>query len=905
VQLSPGDTFDRYTIEILLGEGGMGSVYRAYDARLERRVALKILRTGEARSDAKNASEGAARLLREARVAAALDHPNAVAIYDVGQAGDAPFIAMELIEGVSLRARIGDPAVSWDTRTRWLLDIARVLAAAHKRGLIHRDVKPENVMIRHDGVLKVLDFGIARRPKLTGTPGGEYATLTEKGNVVGTPLYMAPEQLKGEPNLDGRADQFSWGVVAYELFTGRLPWDGGGDAIVAIAEMLTKDPAPMTCRGLPGIVQAAVLKALSISPANRFRSMDEVVLALEPFGSPSSRNVAGEGAHDSTLPPPAFDTNTPEPSARIPMPPPPIPKTVMTAAVEPAKRPAKRSAPLLAGAVLAAAVAGAAVWWGSRTAPTSVPATASSASALREEQTPRDAERTPKTSSADALAEYRAGVQAYRDGADGATRHFYRAVELDPQFAAALLRVALYDLLPSPTKAREAYQRATELRSMLDDHDRTWLEAAEPWVRQPSDPKEYVRRLRAALTRFPDDIDFSTEIGVTLMLNSDYTPALEALESALAADPKYARAWWYKGQTQAYLGDLEGANRSLDRCLELAPSATNCIWNRVAVFEVEGQCAKDEADARRWIGIDRKDPLAYDALAGALVSQGRPLETIREVLREKWDELDDADRKQVSLVDTLHLELLAGDFAGVDRTGRELEEVVASDKTQAAHGRPARARVEALLEAGDPAKAAAVADDFLKRSDAWMPDAVVEDFSIANDPMPTMLDAERAGGKMKAWEIQSRREAWLNRLLPELEDNERGYVWIAGYAAPARTSDDAAHALDVLPRLAPLPPFAPKTIAEASIGNVYFLAGRMDEAAPLVERGAATCLAFERPVDHVHAQLLLGTVREARGDRQGACAAYAAVLARWGDARPRSVTADRARARQKALGCAR
>jgi eukaryotic-like serine/threonine-protein kinase len=900
--LSPGETFDRYTIEVLLGEGGMGSVYRAYDARLDRRVALKILRPGDARADAKNASEGAARLLREARVAAALDHPNAVAIYDVGQAGDAPFIAMELIEGDSLRARIGDASVPWDTRTRWLIDIARVLGAAHKRGLIHRDVKPENVMIRHDGVLKVLDFGIARRPKLAGTNTGDYGTLTEKGHVVGTPLYMSPEQLKGEASLDGRADQFSWGVVAYELFTGRLPWDGGGDAIVAIAEMLTKAPAQMRCRGLAGIVQAAVLKALSISPANRFGSMDEVVLALEPFGSPSSRNVADVGAHDSTLPPPAMDT--PEPSGPVFAPPPPVPKTVMSATVESEKRAHKRPTQLVAGMGIALAAAAGIAWWASRAQPASVPSSASSASALRDPHAPRDPSAGPKTSSAEALGEYRAGVQAYRDGATGATRHFYRAVELDPEFAAAHLRLALYELQPNPTKARESYQRATELRRLLDEHDRAWLEAAEPWVRQPSDPKEYVRRLRAALVRFPDDPDFSTEVGVTLMLNSEYTPALEALEAALAADPGYARAWWYKGQTQAYLGDFEGAGRSLDRCLELAPSATNCLWNRVALYEVEGSCAKDGADARRWISIDRKDPLAYDALAGALVSEGRPTQTIREVLREKWDELDESDRKEASLVDTLHLELLGGDFVGVEKTGRELEDVVASDKTQAAHARPARARVEALLESGEAAKAAAVADEYLKRSDAWMPDAVIEDFSIANDPVPTMLDAERAGGKMKAWEIQSRREAWLNRLLPELEDSERGYVWISGYAATARTADDAAHALEVLPRLGPLPPFAPKTVAEASIGNVYLLAGRVDEAAPLIERGAATCLAFERPMDHTHAQLLLGTVREARGDRLGACSAYAAVLARWGDAKPRSITADKARARQKALGCA-
>src|SRR3954447_24383598 len=155
--LKSGDAFERYTIEALIGQGGMGHVYRAYDPRLGRRVALKVI----SESSAPAASN--ARLVREARAAAAFDHPNAVAIFDVGELEGAPYIVMELVEGRTLRRAAGDVLSPLPTRLAQLSGVARALAAAHHRGLVHRDIKPENVMVRDDGKVKVLDFGIARR----------------------------------------------------------------------------------------------------------------------------------------------------------------------------------------------------------------------------------------------------------------------------------------------------------------------------------------------------------------------------------------------------------------------------------------------------------------------------------------------------------------------------------------------------------------------------------------------------------------------------------------------------------------------------------------------------------------------------------------------------------------------
>ncbi|XXY49431.1 protein kinase [Sorangium sp. So ce269] len=282
--LKPGDSFERYTIEAAIGQGGMGCVYRAHDARLGRRVAVKVIAGDAVEPDA------AARLLREARAAAALDHPNAVSIFDVGELDGTPFIVMELVAGRTLRSAIGGPEEPVSIRAAWLADVGRALAAAHRRGLVHRDIKPENVMVRDDGVIKVLDFGIARRAAGEADPSASteapaLPTLTALGVKLGTPVYMAPEQIRGG-ELDGRADQFAWGVLAFELLTGRLPWRGAGDMLAVVASILTDeaDRTLLDAASVPPAVSAVVLRALAKRPEERFASMDDLVRALEAAG---------------------------------------------------------------------------------------------------------------------------------------------------------------------------------------------------------------------------------------------------------------------------------------------------------------------------------------------------------------------------------------------------------------------------------------------------------------------------------------------------------------------------------------------------------------------------------------------------------------------------------------------
>ena len=289
-----GDTFAHYTIECLLGQGGMGEVYRAFDTKLHRRVALKLLLAPEVASEAVR-KDATARMIREARAAAALDHPNKVSVFELGEVDAVPYSAMEYSAGDTLRARVGDETVPWTQKLSWLVDVARALDAAHAAGLVHRDVKPQNVMVREDGFVKVLDFGIARHADVpvdvsapTAAPG--LPAITGAGVVIGTAAYMAPEQMQGR-ELDGRADQFAWGVMAFELLAGRHPWDTQGELLHLIGNMLTQPPAALrTLRSdVPESIAATIARTLSAKREDRFPRMADLVAELaSPAPKPKS-----------------------------------------------------------------------------------------------------------------------------------------------------------------------------------------------------------------------------------------------------------------------------------------------------------------------------------------------------------------------------------------------------------------------------------------------------------------------------------------------------------------------------------------------------------------------------------------------------------------------------------------
>ena len=265
MSVAPGTLIGPFEVVSLLGSGGMGEVYRGRDTRLGREVALKVLPAHLA-----DDKEGLARFAHEARAASALNHPNIVTIYDIGKTDDAPFLAMEFVNGRTLRDVVKEGAVP----LRRLLDIAAQLtdglASAHGAGIVHRDLKPENLMLSADGFLKILDFGIAKLAP--GLAGGENVAVTLTGLVVGTPGYMSPEQAAGRP-VDFRSDQFSVGLILYELATGRRAFERP-TPVETLSAIIREDPEPLAALAprLPAPVRWVIERCLAKDPEERYAS---------------------------------------------------------------------------------------------------------------------------------------------------------------------------------------------------------------------------------------------------------------------------------------------------------------------------------------------------------------------------------------------------------------------------------------------------------------------------------------------------------------------------------------------------------------------------------------------------------------------------------------------------------
>ena len=293
--LPPAPRLGRYVVVRHLGSGGMGSVHVAYDEELHRRVAIKLLhRTGDD-------DHARARMLREAQALARLSHPNVVQVHDIGELGGRIFMAMEYVEGVTLRAWRDQQRPDLAAITAAYLQAGRGLAAAHAAGLAHRDFKADNAVLGADGRVRVLDFGLARAdlgapdlpvPEDMSSPFT--AALTHVGAIVGTPAYMSPEQFRGR-TADARSDQFSFCAALFEALYGQRPF--AGDSVDeldrAVASGRVRDPPPGV--ELPPRLHQALLRGLALDPAERWPSMEPLLAELavdlqsDPTGSPRLR----------------------------------------------------------------------------------------------------------------------------------------------------------------------------------------------------------------------------------------------------------------------------------------------------------------------------------------------------------------------------------------------------------------------------------------------------------------------------------------------------------------------------------------------------------------------------------------------------------------------------------------
>jgi serine/threonine-protein kinase len=277
----------RYQLEEHVGSGGMSKVYRAHDRLLERTVALKILHEHYSQDD-----EYVERFRREARAVAQIAHPNVVTVIDRGEHEGRQFIVFEYVDGENLKQLVErEGSLPIRQVIQLGLQVASALAAAHERGVVHRDVKPQNVLLSEDGLPKVTDFGIARSADV------ESVTLT--GTVMGTSEYLSPEQARGEA-VDVRSDVYSLGAILYELCTGRVPYPGENPVSVAMRHL--HEPVPSVRerrRDVPRRLEAAIRRALAKDPAERFASMGELIAELE-----ACLRALGNGEETIVLPAP-------------------------------------------------------------------------------------------------------------------------------------------------------------------------------------------------------------------------------------------------------------------------------------------------------------------------------------------------------------------------------------------------------------------------------------------------------------------------------------------------------------------------------------------------------------------------------------------------------------------------
>ena len=275
--LSPGERLGPYEIQGLLGSGGIGTVYRAWDGRLGREVAVKVLAEGVDR-----AAVSLPEIEQEARLLASLSHPNILGIFDVGEERGRRYVVTELLAGVNLRQRMAGQPLPWRTAVAIALEAAKGLAAAHARGIVHLDLKPENIFVLAQGGVKILDFGLARREAAHSGDEWPIAPSPRKGErvVVGTLAYLAPEQIAGAP-VDHRSDIFSLGGVLHEVLSGREPFKR--ETLVGTLDAITYEEPPLLAvpgRTIPEGLARVVRRCLSKDPRDRFQTAYDLAFAL-------------------------------------------------------------------------------------------------------------------------------------------------------------------------------------------------------------------------------------------------------------------------------------------------------------------------------------------------------------------------------------------------------------------------------------------------------------------------------------------------------------------------------------------------------------------------------------------------------------------------------------------------
>ena len=577
-----GRIIAHYRILEQIGAGGMGIVYRSEDTRLGRPVALKVVAGDDAQVDEK----ARARLLREARTASALNHPNICTIHEAGMADGETYIAMELIEGQSLSAIIRTSALSIEAAVRYGVQIADALAHAHDRGVVHRDLKSANVMITSDSRIKMLDFGLAKR--LSDGPEAPTRTveqITEAGAVAGTVAYMAPEVLLGA-QADARSDLWALGVLLFEAVTGALPFRG--TTTFEVTSAILRDATPPLPANVPPALAAVIQRLLTKKAEERYQRAAEVRSALE---------ATQQAAQDST--------------------------STAAPAVAPSRRRWLRA---LAALPLAAAAVRVILQRRQLPAPAAGP---------------RLSDGNRPSPNPEANAYYERGLLFAGTGARADPvqwrRMLDRALALDPGFAAVRGQIAFTEMLTLwfgiSNDAGLLYQAEEGARQALrEDPGCSVAHSALAHIYLASGRKELVPgEVQKALQSNPRDPAVHLCAALYHLANGDHQQAIGQFRAILKQWPTFGPTRSFLGEALREQGDATGSLREMDRILEVDSESPYGRWGAARTCMDSGDLSK----ARRWMeGVDARHRANYLGRlnwALLLALEGRKPEALREM----------------------------------------------------------------------------------------------------------------------------------------------------------------------------------------------------------------------------------------------------------------------------------
>ncbi len=633
-----GSRIAHYLVKGRLGAGGMGEVYLANDEKLDRDVALKLL------PDSTVADATArARLVREAKLASALNHPNVCHIYEVGEAAGHAYIAMEHVAGRPLAQSIPGDGLPLETTLRYAGQLAEALAHAHDRGVLHRDLKSSNVMITPEGRVKVLDFGLAKRaaPADAANEATRAAdSVTQAGSVAGTLHYLAPELLRGQP-ADARSDLWALGVILYEMASGKLPFTGR-TGFEASAAILREMPAPLSAH-VPAGVRGIIARCLAKEPAQRYQRAGELRAALEAISSDTATHPVAA----ATAPAPAA-TPPPEPAP----PKPGVSRTVQSIFASQSAT-AKESWSVLA--IWFAWIAGLIVLWGlyllvtgqvslwfssSRPPQSAGPTQPATGSDLPSSGPGAFLSTGGKPSTnPEANAYLEKSMLFLRSGLDvpRGRQMLERALELDPNFASARFTYALTHVLQIETGASNEtawlYKAEQEVqRALRDDPENPMGNVSRAAIAYMQGSKEVVPGLvQPVITQVPENLGAHIWLGHYYRLKGDYPAAIAQSTKLRQIAPLFWANSLLLGTLLHQNGDPAAAVREFAGILEQDPQNPFALRELARVHLASGDTKTARVFLEKARKEDRQNYRARLAWALLFAREGKRRDAMREM----------------------------------------------------------------------------------------------------------------------------------------------------------------------------------------------------------------------------------------------------------------------------------